>query len=344
MPELRAMRLLVVEHNAENVSLLGDVLKQAGYANVLGTQDPDEVANLVQAWRPDLVLLDVRMPRSSGYEVMAAIREPMVGPENLPVLAISDDVSRGARQRALSMGARDFVTKPLDPAELLLRVRNLLQMRQLQRQLREQNRQLDEAVRERTIELEQARLESLTILASVAEYHDDDTRQHTQRVGLSAAMIARALELSEELASLLRDAAPLHDIGKIGVAHEILVKPGELTEEERMAMMRHVEIGPRILESARSPVLRLASEIARTHHERWDGHGYLAGIAGDEIPISGRITAVADVYDALTHERPYKPAWEADRAVAEITRQAGLQFDPGVVNAFLAVDPYSLPQ
>jgi putative two-component system response regulator len=142
---------------------------------------------------------------------------------------------------------------------------------------------------------------------------------------------------------MMRDAAPLHDIGKIGISQLILVKPGQLTEEERLAMMRHVEIGAQLLASARSPVLRLAGEIARTHHERWDGKGYLAGLEAEGIPLSGRITAVADVFDALTHERPYKPAWDLERAVTEVTNQAGQQFDPRVVEAFVALDPYGLP-
>jgi putative two-component system response regulator len=341
--KLTGMRLLVVEHNADNVDLLEDVLGEAGYVDVIGTQDPEGVAHLCKAWSPDLLLLEMRMPKHSGYEVMAEIRELMVEPENLPVLAVSEDVSRPALQRALSMGARDFIGKPIDPPELLLRVRNLLQTRQLQKQLREQNAQLDDAVRQRTLELEQARLESLTILASVTEYHDDDTRQHTQRVGVSAAAIARAMGLPEEFVLTIRAAAPLHDIGKIGISHTILIKPGELTEQERTGMMRHVEIGPQILASACSPVLRLAAEIARTHHEHWDGRGYLAGLSGEEIPVSGRITAVADVFDALTHERPYKPAWEVDRAIAEIISQAGRQFDPLVIEAFVALDPRTLP-
>lgn len=336
------MRLLVVERNLENVDELEGILEQAGYASVLSTRDAEAVANFCEMWKPDLVVLDLQLAGRSGYQVMASIREFLLEPTSLPLLVISDDASRTARQRALSMGARDFIAKPIDSAELLLRVRNLLQTRHLEQQLRERTVLLEESVRERTAELEQARLESLTILASVAEYHDDDTRQHAQRVGLTAAMIAKKLELPEQFVSMMRDAAPLHDIGKIGIAHTILVKAGQLTPEERLQMMRHVEIGPQLLASARSPVLELAGEIARTHHERWDGNGYLAGTAGEQIPISGRITSVADVYDALTHERPHRPAWDVEQAVAEITSQAGEQFDARVVEAFNSLDPYAL--
>jgi cyclic di-GMP phosphodiesterase len=144
--------------------------------------------------------------------------------------------------------------------------------------------------------------------------------------------------LPEQFVSTIQDAALLHDVGKVGISDRILLKPGRLSEEERATMMRHVDIGARILGQARSPVLRAAAEIARTHHERWDGAGYLAGLAGEDIPLAGRITAVADVFDALTHERPYKSAWETDRALSEIKDQAGRQFDPRVVEAFLTID------
>jgi putative two-component system response regulator len=349
MSKLTDMRLLIVDDNSTNIALLEQMLEQAGYTNKLSTQDPEGVAYLCATWKPDLVLLDLHMPTLSGYEVMAALRELMLEPENLPVLVITADHAPQVRHRALSMGARDFIAKPIDQPELLLRVRNLLQTRQLQHQLQDrqqqlqrQNAQLDEAVRERTVELEQARLESLTILASVAEYHDDDTHKHTQRVGLSSALIALAVELSDPFVATIRDAAPLHDIGKIGISRSILLKPGALTDAERTNMMRHVEIGERILAGARSPALQLARDIARTHHERWDGQGYLKGLAGEDIPLAGRITAIADVFDALTHDRPYKPAWELDRALNEIAAQAGRQFDPRLVEAFASIDPHIL--
>jgi cyclic di-GMP phosphodiesterase len=339
---LTDMRVLIVDDNATNLELVQEILTQAGYTDLLSTQDPSGVAKLCEAWRPDLVLLDLHMPGLSGYQVMAAIRGLMREPENLPVLVVSADATIDACHRALSMGARDFITKPLNHNELLLRTRNLLQTRELQRTLQDRNACLDHAVRERTHELEQARLESLTILAALGEYHDDDTHKHTQRVGLSAARIADALELPESFVTNIRDAAPLHDIGKIGIPRNILRKPGAITDDERRIMTRHVEIGGRILGSARSPALCLAADIARTHHERWDGQGYLEGLAGEAIPLAGRITAVADVFDALTHERPYKAAWDIGRAHAEITAQAGRQFDPRVVQAFTSLDPIEL--
>jgi putative two-component system response regulator len=200
-----------------------------------------------------------------------------------------------------------------------------------------------EMIQERTNEQDTAR-ESLSILAAIADYHDDDTSQHAQRVGIGAALIARALELPEPFVTMIRDAAPLHDIGKVGISRRILLKPGKLSPAEWMHMMRHVEMGAQILAPARSPVLRLAAEIARTHHERWDGNGYVAGLQGDEIPLSGRITALSDVWDTLTHERPYKPAWSEERALAEIDRESGSHFDPRVVEAFHTIDRRALDE
>jgi putative two-component system response regulator len=350
MKELAGMRLLIVGEKADNVEPLQRVLSQAGYTDILTSSDAAEAAQLCTTHYPELVLLDLGEPGLddadepgeeedlSGYELVEAIRVRLEESENLPVLVIAADASVEARHRALSMGARDFITKPLDETELLLRVRNLLQTSHLQHQLQERNARLLEAVRERTFELEQARLESLRALACLAEYFDDDTQQHTQRVGRTTALIAESLELSDRFVARIRDAAALHDIGKVGVSRRILLKPGRLTPVEEMSMMRHVEIGSRILASARSPVLRLAAEIARTHHERWDGRGYLAGLAGEAIPLSGRITAVADVFDALTHKRPYRPAWEIDQALAEIAGQSGTQFDPRVAEAFAAIE------
>jgi response regulator RpfG family c-di-GMP phosphodiesterase len=344
MSSVTGMRLLVVDDNAANVALIEQMLARGGYMDVISTRDSTRVSELCAAVAPDLLLLDLHMPGLSGYEVLAEISPLLSEPESLPVLVLTADATREARHRALSMGARDFVNKPIDHTELLLRVGNLLRNRQLQQQLKNRNELLDEAVRVRTTQLEQARLESLAVLATMAEYHDYATHNHTQRVGQLAALIAQRLQLPAEYVSNLRDAAPLHDVGKVGISELILLKPGRLSIDERARMMRHVEIGARILAAARSPVLSLAAEIARTHHERWDGDGYLSGLSGENIPLAGRITAVADVFDALTHERPYKAAWPVDRAQAEIDAQAGHQFDPRVVGAFLSLESHVLPE
>ena len=336
MTDSTHMRLLLVHGPSEERESILAALAQAGYADVVVTADAARTLELCASERPDLVLLDLDSD-GTRHHALDAIRQLSEGADRLAVLGLSASASAESRRWVLSLGVRDFVVKPVEPSELVTRVRNALEIRQFQRQLRDRNAVLREAVRERTGEVDTAR-ESLSILAAIADFHDDDTDQHARRVGVGAALIAEALELDEQFVATIRDAAPLHDIGKVGISRRILLKPDKLTPSEWMHMMRHVEIGARILAPARSPVLRMASEIAGTHHERWDGNGYVAGLVGAEIPLAGRITALADVWDTLTHERPYKPAWDEDRALAEIHSQAGAHFDPRIVGAFRKID------
>lgn len=335
MTEFPHMRLLILCGPGEERELIVDALTHRGYRDVV-CADPACALELCVTERPDLVVLDLDAPGAS-HATLESIRHLTSGAECLPVLAVSADAAPETRRYALSNGVRDFVAKPVEQTELLARVQNALQIRDLQAQLRDRNAVLREAIRERTGEVDTAR-ESLSILAAIADFHDDDTDQHAKRVGIGAALIAQALGLDEQFVVTIRDAAPLHDIGKVGISRRILLKPDKLTPAEWMHMMRHVEIGARILAPARSPVLRMASDIAGTHHERWDGNGYVAGLVGAEIPLAGRITALADVWDTLTHERPYKPAWDEDRALAEIDAQAGAHFDPRIVEAFHSID------
>jgi cyclic di-GMP phosphodiesterase len=197
-------------------------------------------------------------------------------------------------------------------------------------------------VAQRTRDLEQARLEILNRLALAAEYRDDDTQEHAWRIGRTCALLALAVGLPEGEAELIRRAAPLHDIGKIGIPDAILLKPGRLSGAEFGVIKTHTTIGAEILSGSRSPLLVLAERIARTHHERWDGRGYPRGLAGEQIPLAGRIVAVADVFDALTHQRPYKEAWPVQQAVSEVLAQAGAQFDPRLVDAFSRLDHSTL--
>ena len=222
--------------------------------------------------------------------------------------------------------------------KLYATARDVTAQHEAEQMLHNQSEHLERTVRERTRELEESRLEVLQRLAIAAEYRDDDTQQHTERVGRTAARIARQMGLSRDDIDLIRRAAPLHDIGKVGIPDAILRKPGKLTADEYLAMQEHAEIGGKILARGSFPVVHVARTIALTHHERWDGTGYPNGLAGEAIPLVGRITAVADVFDALTQARPYKPAWTIKAAVAEIERGAGGQFDPEVVAAFLSLD------
>jgi len=285
---------------------------------------------------PDLVLLDIHMPFMDGYAVLAALRAWLPADTYMPIVMLTADVTTDARRRSLAAGATDFLTKPFDAVEVVLRVRNLIQTRHFYKEIQRHNAELEERVLERTREVEESRLEMLERLGNAIESRDDLTHRHTLRVGQNTAALARDLGLAEPAVAALQRAAPLHDIGKIGVPDAILQKPGRLTVAEFDIMKTHTTLGARILARSTSDIVRLAETIALTHHERWDGMGYI-GLRGDAIPFESRIVSVADVFDALTHPRPYKHAWPVAEAVAEIERQAGKQFDPGVVRSFMRV-------
>ena len=225
------------------------------------------------------------------------------------------------------------------PAEGMIHAvaRDVTAEREAERQLADNAKWLEAEVTERTLELVEARAETLQRLAVAAEYHDDETAQHTRRVGVSASEIAASLGLDAEQVSLISEAAPLHDVGKLAIPDRILLKKGKLSAHEYRVMKTHAELGARVLSGSNAPVLQMAAVIAASHHERWDGAGYPRGLTGEEIPLVGRVVAVADVFDALTHGRPYKREWPTARAIAEIRREAGSQFDPNVVAAFLAI-------
>jgi putative two-component system response regulator len=331
----RHARILIVDDEPVNVGVLRSVLERAGFHRLESTTDPSEAASTYVRFRPDLILLDLDMPEIDGLAVMDRLNE-IVEASYLPILMLTGEISPEARREALARGAKDFIGKPFDHDEILLRIRTLLETRFLYLQIQSHNQMLEAKVRERTRELESAQIEIIERLARAAEFRDDNTGQHTERVGQMAALLARQAGLPDQQIALIRRAAPLHDVGKTGVPDTILLKLGRLTDEEFAVVKTHTAIGARILAGSRFPILRLAEEIALSHHERWDGHGY-SGIAGGAIPLAGRIVAIADVFDALTQKRPYKSAWPVDEALAEIERQRGRQFDPVLVDAFLQV-------
>lgn len=342
---LTAARILIVDDNASNVLLLEGILQEEDYTAYRSITDSRQVLPVFLGHQPDLVLLDLQMPYLDGFEVMKQLR-PHIPPEAfLPILVLTADITSEAKRQALAGGAMDFLTKPFDATEVILRIRNLLQTRALHLQLQNQNQLLEQKVRERTAELEETQNEILERLALAAEYRDDDTGEHTKRVGQMSAQIAQALGLSNAEVELIRRAALLHDVGKIGIPDSILLKPGKLSPDEFNHMKTHTTLGAKMLSGGRFPLLQRAQEIALTHHERWDGTGYML-LQGEAIPIAGRIVAVADVFDALTSARPYKDAWPPMEAIEEIQRQSGEQFDPQVVDAFLQVvynSPKPLP-
>ena len=331
----RDARLLIVDDEQANVDLLKRVLDRAGFSQVESTCDPRNASDLFVQHQPDLILLDLHMPHMDGLAVMDRLNQ-LADASYLPILMLTGDMTPEARREALSRGAKDFVNKPFHSDEVLLRIRTLLETRFLYLQIQSQNQVLEAKVAERTLELESAQIEIIERLARAAEFRDDNTGQHTERVGQMAAVIAREIGLADGQVSLIRRAAPLHDVGKIGIPDAILLKLGKLTDDEFTLVKTHTRIGARILSGSRFNLLQLAEEIAFTHHECWDGSGY-EGMTGESIPLGGRIVAIADVFDALTQKRPYKSAWPVTDAIAEIDRQRGRQFDPTIVAAFLRV-------
>jgi putative two-component system response regulator len=304
---------------------------------------PHQITNPFQASRsletvgPDLVVFDVCMPGIDAYAFLLDLTQRFSKDTFLPVLAVGSLIGPEIRERAFGAGAKDFLPKPIDLDEFLLHVHSLLDTRFAHLRLEETRSILEDLVQRRTSELRQAQLETLELLGRVAEVRDDATGQHTKRVGRLSGLIAQELHLPPEEVELIMRAAPLHDLGKVAIADSILLKSGSFEELERESMRRHASLGAELLAGARSDLLRLAGTIAASHHERWDGQGYPRGLRRDAIPLAARIVAVADAFDALTHVRPYKEAWSAHEAIAEIQQERGWQFDPAVVDALLRV-------
>lgn len=330
--------LLIIDDQPENIRLLVRILSQAGYLNLTTGTDPSRVSELHALCKPDIVLLDLHMPTCDGFAVLEKLAPFIYGVERLPVVMITGDDSSEVKRRALSLGAKDFVSKPFDQAEVVLRIRNLLETQFLHQKLRRQNSELEKKVAARTRELEESQMEMLERLAAAVEFRDDDTGDHTKRVGLVSGRLAEAIGLGANAAELVRRAAPLHDIGKVGIPDGILLKPGPLTQQERTIMQTHTTIGSRMLSKGRSELVRLCQRIARSHHERWDGSGYPDGLAQQAIPLEARIVAVADFLDALTHERPYRGARPVAETLDSIIAASGTHFDPVVVEALTRIE------
>ena len=330
---LKNAKFLLVDDEQYNIELLEAVLNKGGFSQISSTTDPRRVLPLFIEYKPDILVLDFNMPNMNGLEVIRQVVPRVPAESYFPILVITSEMAPEIKHNVLSAGAKDFLSKPIDKTEVLLRVRNLLTTRVLYNQLEHQNERLEVMVRQRTQELDLAQEEILERLGRAAEYRDDETGQHTRRIGRSAALVAEIMGWTTAQLELMRRAAPLHDIGKIGIADRILLKPAKLTAEEFEAMKEHVTIGSKTLMGSRSPLLQLAETIALTHHERWDGSGYLK-LKKEEIPLAGRIVSVADVFDALTHKRPYKEAWPIDRTREEMASKSGQHFDPQVLEAF----------
>ena len=333
---LTAGRILVVEDERPTRAAIQRTLEGIGFRDVVVCSSGEEALIGVVDTPPDLMVLDLNMPGMDGFGVLEALRPLLTGDGFLPVLVVTGEQGWEHRQRALSMGAKDLMHKPFDVAELGARVLNLMETRKLHLQLRDTNSLLEVRVQQRTRELALAKDEILFRLARAAEYRDDMTGRHAARVGAAAAVLAEALGLGSAECEVIRVAAPLHDVGKIGIPDTILLKRGGLTAEEMEVMKRHTTIGADLLAHSSSQVIEAGSIIALTHHERWDGRGYPRGLRAEEIPIHGRLVAVADALDALTHVRPYKGAVMFEDAIGRLLREAGSAFDPRVTAALHA--------
>ena len=330
-------RVMIIDDEPLNIKIARKYLQIAGYSNFITTSDAATAMDLLRREDPDVVLLDVMMPQVSGLEILGLIRgDPELS--HLPVLILTASTDAETRRTALELGATDFLTKPVDPSELVPRVRNALTVKAHQDHLKRYSETLEYEVGERTAQLEASRLHIVQALARAAEYRDDDTGRHVIRVGRYAAVIARDLGFDESRAIMLEMAAQLHDVGKIGIPDAVLLKPGKLDDNEFALMKRHCEYGFSIInppEQASSPLLKMAAEIALTHHEKWNGAGYPRGLQGDGIPLEGRITAAADVFDALSSKRPYKQPFPLEKCLTILNEGKGIHFDANVVEALV---------
>ena len=355
--DYKSATVAIVDDEPVILSVLQKYLRAEGYRDVVTTTQSASAIEFFHDCHPDAILLDVMMPDVDGIEVLRRISED----ERLcriPVLVLTATTDRKIRQRALELGASDFLSKPIDFVDFVPRVRNSIKVKLYQDRLHSHNQELGVLVRERTAQLEESRREIVQCLARAGEFRDDQTGNHVLRVGRYVGIIARELGYSEAICKDLEIAAQLHDVGKIGIPDDILFSPDRLSREEFEHIHRHcgfgrkiikpvgqdpysdtrshVDIGAKLLQVSDSSLMTLAASIAQTHHERWDGTGYPLGLAGQDIPIEGRMTSVADVFDALSSKRPYKPAFPREKCFAIMEEGRSSQFDPAVLDAFFS--------
>lgn len=296
--------------------------------------DPIAAMAWVGANQPDLILVDYVMKGMTGLEVVQHVRQ-ISSLESVPIVVVTSTEERNVRYQALESGATDFITKPIDPYECSVRCRNILSLRMHQKIILNRSLFLEKAIADATEQIRQRELETLLKLAKAGEHRDRETGNHIMRMAKYSRLIAEALDLTREQCDLLEVAAPMHDIGKVGIPDHVLLKPGKLSVEELDIMRTHARIGHQILQHSPSKYLSLGAEIALGHHERYDGSGYPDGLKGEAIPLESRIVAVADVYDALTSPRPYKNAWSGEEGLAHLIANKGTHFDPDCVDAFV---------
>jgi putative two-component system response regulator len=349
--------IAIVDDEPANIQVVQNHLREAGYHRFVTTEKSAEALDLILREPPDLLILDIVTPTVADHNILQTVKATEAT-SHVPVLILTSTTDPEVKRKALELGATDFLAKPVDPLDLIPRVRNTLQTKAYHDQLARENARLQQEVRRRTAELAASREGVVNCLARASEYRDDDTGHHVHRVGKYAGIIARELGFDDAHVELLELAAQLHDLGKIAVADAILRKPGKLTDDEFAQMQKHCAYAKKILrpidedqtrllrwyshhtadvmQIRTSPLLELAARIAQTHHEWWDGTGYPLGLSGEDIPIEGRVTAVADVYDALASARPYKAGFTHEKCFAILEEDRGTHFDPKVIDAFFA--------
>ncbi len=333
--EIKNSNILIVDDNAANIALLENLLEDEGYEEYTSTTDPRTVLALCQEEDFDLILLDIRMPHMTGIEVMQQLGKHFPQSHYLPILVLTAQLDQETRSQALSLGAKDFLTKPFQHWEALLRIRNLLEMRYHFKKQISRGDTLEKEVAERTKEIRSIQLQIVRRLGMAGEFRDNETGAHVLRMSRISEVIARGAGLDEKTCELILHSSTMHDVGKIGIPDSILLKPGKFTEEEWQIMKSHTEIGTQIIGDYPADIFWMGSTIAHSHHEKWDGSGYPEGLEGEAIPIAARIAAISDVFDALLSSRPYKDPWPLEKALAVMKENSGSHFDPTLLNVFL---------
>lgn len=331
------MRVVIVDDTNINLVLMSHLVKKLDDVEAITFQSASEALTWCAGNVYDLLILDYMMPELNGLDFMSrllASAPPDTAAPPILMVTASHDIE--IRHQALESGATDFLTKPIDKVEFLARTRNMLQLRKANVTLQNQASWLTEEVKKATAAILAREQETIWLLCKASEYRDPETGAHILRMAHYSRLIAKIMGLPEEEQELIFKAAPMHDIGKVATPDNILLKPGRLTDEEMAIMKQHAEVGYQILSQSNAPLLKVGAEIARNHHERFDGQGYPHQLRGKDIPLVGRIVAVADVFDALTSERPYKKAWSLEDARQHLLNNSGTHFDPDCVNAFLS--------
>jgi len=354
--EVRTSKIMIVDDEQLVIRVVRRFLASDGYTNFVTLTDPRKALETIEKEKPDVVLLDIMMPHITGLDLLK-VRQRTSLFQHIPFIILSANSENQTKREALQLGATEFLSKPVDPFDLVLRVQNALIVKRHHDHLENYAVELERQVRARTRQIERSREQIIHCLARAAEYRDNETGEHVIRVGKYCSAIAKQLGFGPDYCHQIGLAAQLHDVGKIGIPDSVLLNPGKLSREEFDIMKthcglgceimeplaelemdrikKHADMGGFIMDGVDSPMLELAATIARTHHEKWDGTGYPNGLAGDQIPIEGRITCVADVYDALCSERPYKPRFPIKKCLEIMLSERGTRFDPIVLDAFL---------